>query len=113
MMVCHDSERIYGLQLTLKMHRFYYRNEMTIIKKYKLEQYYDHVNEMVAQATPRRMSLIGNTSRNCEYQSLKSQGNVQNIWIYSDRTGVRAMKMKLTSGMKFNYGTDDRSGLTE
>jgi len=32
--VCHDRERVHGLQLTLKMHRYYYFDEEMMIEKY-------------------------------------------------------------------------------
>lgn len=39
--VCHNQDRILGLQLTIKMHRYYYRNEKMLIDKYQLNDYYD------------------------------------------------------------------------
>jgi len=46
--VCHDLERIHGLQLTIKMHRFTYFDEEVLIKRYQLQDYYDHIDEMVS-----------------------------------------------------------------
>lgn len=57
--VCHDTDRILGLQLTVKMHRFFYKNEQMLIGKYQLNDYYKKVDRMVADAEPRVMTPIG------------------------------------------------------
>ena len=66
------------------MHRYFYQNEQMIIEKYQLQDYYEHIDTMMQNATPRRMSLIGNTSRNCEHQNIFDFGSVRDIWVYSD-----------------------------
>ena len=93
------------------MHRFYYRNEQMIIDKHRLQDYYDMVDAAVRSATPRRMSLVGNRSFNCETQEIFQYGSVRNIWVYSDETGIRSMKMKLTNGNEYDYGTNQRKEL--
>lgn len=45
--VCHDDERIHGLRLTLKMHRFKYKDEQKLIKKFKIQDKYDQIDQMV------------------------------------------------------------------
>lgn len=106
--MCHDRERVYGLQLTIKMHRFGYIDEDLLIGKFELQSYYEHVDRVIKEAKPRRMTLIGTTSRNCEHTDIFKYGSVKDIWVYSDETGVRSMQMKLTNGNEYDYGSDDR-----
>ena len=45
--VCHDYEKISGLQQTIKMHRFDYSHEQEIVDKYDLGDYLKQVDERV------------------------------------------------------------------
>ena len=67
MTVCHDADRVYGIQLTVKLHRFYYINEEILIKKFGLEDYYAQISELAETAKPRRMTMIGTTASDCEH----------------------------------------------
>ena len=40
MTVCHDEERIHGIRLTLKMHRYKYNNEQKLIEENDLGDAY-------------------------------------------------------------------------
>ena len=51
--------------------------------------------------------MIGTTSRDCEHTDIFKYGSVKDIWVYSDETGIRSMKMKLTNGNEYDYGTND------
>ncbi len=43
--ICHDEDRVYGLQLTLKMHRFKYREEEETIEKFGLQNTFKALDE--------------------------------------------------------------------
>mmetsp|Transcript_15233 Transcript_15233/g.20690 ORF Transcript_15233/g.20690 Transcript_15233/m.20690 type:complete len:90 (+) Transcript_15233:365-634(+) len=66
---------------------------------------------MVASAQPRRLTMIGATSRYCETTDIFKYGSVKDVWVYSDETGIRSMKMKLTNGNEYDYGSDERDDL--
>ncbi len=50
------------------------------------------------------MSFIGSKDGECETQDIFSKGSVRNIWVTSDNTGIRSLKLKLTDGEIFEYG---------
>ena len=70
-------------------------------------EYYEHVDKMIAKAKPRRMTLVGTISRSCEKTDIFKYGSVKDIWVYSDESGIRSIKMKLTNGNEYDYGSDD------
>ena len=113
LMVCHDEERIYGLQLTIKMHRFIYRNEEMLIEESELLDYYDNIDKLVKDAKPKRMSLIGSTTANCDVTSVSELGQVEKIVVYSDDTGIRGLELKLTNGSANFYGSSSQAPTME
>ena len=66
MTVCHDSDRIHGLRLTLKMHRYKYRNEAELIEEYDIQDAYDQIDKLIADSKPRLMTLVGSEQGDCE-----------------------------------------------
>ncbi len=102
--ICHDNDRVYGLQLTLKMHRFKYRQEEESIKKYGLQNTFKVLDQTIKDSKPNLMSFIGSRDGECETQDIFSKGSVRHISVYSDKTGIRSFKMKLTDGEIFQYG---------
>jgi len=109
LLVCHDETRVHGLQLTLKMHRYKYQNEADVIDKYALAQYFDSVDKIVADSTPRKMKFVGTVSPKCDTTVIFKYGSVKDIVVYSDASGVRSLSMQLTNGMRFNYGATAHS----
>ena len=62
------------------------------------------IDEMIEKSPPRRMSLIGSLSDNCEITKIYIRGTVHIIKVYTDISGVRALYMKLTNGREYKYG---------
>jgi len=60
--VCYGPERVNGLQLTLRMHRFDYDREDRLIKQHQLDNYYAAIDKRIAESVSRRMTLIGTAS---------------------------------------------------
>ena len=102
--VCHDEERIYGLRLTIQMHRENYFDEDVIIKKHNLQDYFNHIDQFVQEAKPRRMTLIGSVNQNCTNNNIFQYGQVKTIQVFSDGTGIRGMIMKLTNANQYGFG---------
>ena len=65
-MVCFDDDRIHGIQLTLTMHRWEFENEKDLLADTEFAQMIQDIDEMIETSTPRKMSLIGSLSNNCE-----------------------------------------------
>jgi len=55
------------------------------------------------------MSLIGSVSKNCEHTNIFAYGQIKIIWVFSDDSGIRALKVKLSNGDQYEYGTEDTS----
>ena len=60
---------------------------------------------MIDKAKPRTMDLIGADSLGCETLNFVDRGAVKDIWVYTDDTGVRALKIKTTTGEIYDYGS--------
>ena len=61
MMICHMDDRIFGVQLVLGFKRDKFDGEDELIEKYDEAEGYKELDEWISNASPRRMSLIGNT----------------------------------------------------
>lgn len=109
MTVCHDSDRIHGLRLMLKMHRYKYRNEAELIKEYDIQDAYDQIDKLIADSKPRRMTLVGSGTGKCEIVEVFRYGHMRNIEVFFDDSGVRALKMQLTNGKKLSFGAEIQS----
>ena len=59
------------------------------------------------------MSFIGSKDGECETQDIFTKGSVRHIWVYSDDTGIRSLRMKLTDGETFEYGQTAAEVATE
>ena len=66
---------------------------------------------MIENSPPRRMSLIGSLSANCETTKIYIRGTVHTLKVYTDISGVRALYMKLTNGREYKYGKKDNLDL--
>ena len=64
--VCHDEDKIHGLQLTLTMHRFPFEGEEEMARARGAYSLLETIDKMIEESTPRRMDLIGSVSMNCE-----------------------------------------------
>ena len=56
------------------MHRFIYRNEEMLIEESELLDYYNNIDKLVQDAKPKRMSLIGSMTANCDVTSVSELG---------------------------------------
>lgn len=113
LLICSDKDRVYGLQLTLKMHRFKYRAEEETIEKFGLQDTFKQMDKVLHKSKPNQMSFIGSKDGKCETQDIFTKGSVRHIWVYSDDTGIRSLRLKLTDGETFEYGQTAAEVATE
>lgn len=66
MVVCHDSQGIYGLQLTLKQQKYAYPNEEEMLEEYGIEKTIKVIDESILRSEKRILDLIGSKSEVCE-----------------------------------------------
>ena len=95
------------------MHRFIYRNEEMLIENFELVDYYDNIDKLVEDAKPRRMSLIGSMTGNCDVASIFEFGSVKKIVVYSDDTGIRGLELNLTNDSTNSYGSSPQAATME
>ncbi len=96
--------RVYGLQLSLKMHRYKYREEEQVIKQFALEDTFEMLDETIKDYKPTLMSFIGSKDGQCETLDIFNKGAVNHIWVTSDGSGIRTLEVNLTDGETYSYG---------
>ena len=72
--VCHDENRIYGMRLTLKMHRFKYRDQEEIALELEQTEMLERIDSIIQAAQPREMSMIGSAASRCETANIFAEG---------------------------------------
>ena len=97
MTICHDEERIHGMQLTLKMHR---DEELELTS-----DYLEKIDQLIKDSEPRRMELVGSNSEKCETLFIyAAKHELANIKVFWDDSGVRALEFYMSDLQKYSYG---------
>ena len=75
---------MYGLQLSLIMHRWAFPGEEKLVKKHGKEEEVAALEEFIKSQPPRRMGLIGTTDGECETTQIYLRGAIHEVTVYND-----------------------------
>ena len=111
--VCHDNSRLMAVQLGLQMRHEKAFEPSELLDASVYYAYYQQVDRRVAESLPRRMSLVGSYEYpdQCETIQLASMGFLRYVWLHSDQSGIRALKIKMSNGKQITFGLQNADGL--